>query len=329
MRDKILIQNLSDVHTGCDYQKILDLEKRIEQPVLHRMKDTGGFCLPDFVKKDVNIWFAIDNIDLLEDTPTGQETFHGTVIVINQEDKDGEVINKPLTIPDKLPEAPLTFQKNLLQEPIIKPTPLKFETYVIGKRSNIISHDFTQTWALATYFTTGIRDIPTEPPLQNEHAHDIEEEQNHIETTMDTSQSGSILEVKGKKAVPSKAERLAKEDVMPTWSATQSFLLSQSTNSCTRTNTAVVAPLFKSSPTDYGTLYTVLQLTQVISAQVVGPHRRTLITLDLDLYARALKIQQSVGNTNWILRAGALHISFAALLALGKTISGSGLDTCY
>ena len=78
----------------------------------------------------------------------------------------------------------------------------------------------------------------------------------------------------------------------------------------------------------YWTLYTVLQLTQDISAQVVGPHRRTLITLDLDLYARALKIQQSVGNTNWILTAGALHISFAALHALGKSISGSGLDIC-
>ena len=40
------------------------------------------------------------------------------------------------------------------------------------------------------------------------------------------------------------------------------------------------------------------------------------------------KIQQSVGNKNWILRAGALHIAFAVLHALGKTIDGSGLDTC-
>ena len=108
------------------------------------------------------------------------------------------------------------------------------------------------------------------------------------------------------KTVPNKAERLVKEDVMPAWSATQSALLSQSTNSCTCKNTAVVAPLFKSSPTDYGTLNTVLQLTQGISAQVVGPYRRTLITLDLDLYARAWKIHQSVGNTNWILRPGNL-----------------------
>ena len=82
--DRGLIQNLSDAYIGSDYQRIIDLKKRIEQSVLHHMKDSGGFCLPDFVIKDVNVWFAIDNIDLLEDTPTGQETFHWTVIVINQ-----------------------------------------------------------------------------------------------------------------------------------------------------------------------------------------------------------------------------------------------------
>lgn len=60
--------------------KIVDLE----QGVLQGMKETGGFCLPDFVKKGVNIWFTFDNLDLLEDTSTGHNTFHGTVIVINQ-----------------------------------------------------------------------------------------------------------------------------------------------------------------------------------------------------------------------------------------------------
>ena len=34
-----------------------------------------------------------------------------------------------------------------------------------------------------------------------------------------------------------------------------------------------------------------------------------------------------MGNTNWVLRAGELHICFAALHALGKYIEGSGLDT--
>ena len=96
------------------------------------------------------------------------------------------------------------------------------------------------------------------------YAHAIEEGQNHIEATTNTSQSGSIPEVKGEKTVPNKVERLAKEDVMPSWFATQSLLLSQSTNSCTHTDTPVVAPLFKSSLTDYRTFYTVLQLTQLV-----------------------------------------------------------------
>ena len=69
-------------------------------------------------------------------------------------------------------------------------------------------------------------------------------------------------------------------------------------------------------------------LSQGISAVVVGPDRKKNIMLELDLYNRALQIQQTVGNTNWIFRAGVLHIVFAALHALGKIINGSGFDLC-
>ena len=43
--------------------------------------------------------FAIDNIDFTEDTPFGQNSTHGTVVVIFQEDVEGEKINPPLDIP--------------------------------------------------------------------------------------------------------------------------------------------------------------------------------------------------------------------------------------
>jgi hypothetical protein len=122
-----------------------------------------------------------------------------------------------------------------------------------------------------------------------------------------------------------KKEKLKKTDVMPTWAATKSLL--QSRQHVNHTISEVVAPLFKTSPTDYATLYSVLTLTQEISAVVVGPERRTIITLDLDLYERALKIQQSVGSNSWVLRAGELHICFAALHELGKYLEGNGLDT--
>ena len=93
-----------------------------------------------------------------------------------------------------------------------------------------------------------------------------------------------------------------------------------------KTNSEVVAPLFRQAPMDYATLFTVLELTQNISAVVMGPDRKTVITLDLDLYERAIKIQSTQENTNWVLRAGELHICFAALHALGKYVEESGLD---
>ena len=155
VRDKTLVQNLSDVYIGSQYQKILELEKRVDQCVLQRMKDAGGFCLPDFIKRGVNIWFAIDNIDLLEDTPTGQDTFHGTVVVINQQAEDGDPVNQPLLITEKIPTlAPLKLEVKLQQEPVIKTTPLRFDVYPMGKRNNLLSTDFTHTWALANFLAT-------------------------------------------------------------------------------------------------------------------------------------------------------------------------------
>ena len=292
------------------------------------MKETGGFCLPDFVKKGKNIWFAIDNIDLLEDTPTGQNTFHGTVIVINQRAEDGEPVNQPLVIPEKLlSQAPLEFEVKYMEEQIIRTKPVRFAVYHLGKRNRMISKDFTHTWALANYLATDDNrgEIPNNPHVEDDEQHDIEAQQDQSDCENTRNPDNSILSVQPR--IPN-GGKLAKDEVMSTWAATNSLLLSQSSQSHGRTNTEVIAPLFRTSPTDYATLHTVLMLTQGISAVVVGSERRTIITLDLDLYNRALRLQQSVGNCNWILRAGVLHIAFAALHALGKTIDGSGIDTC-
>ena len=107
-------------------------------------RDSGIF-LPEFVKKNVNILFAIDNIDLLEDTPTGQNTFHGTVIVINQGSANFEPVNKPDEIPEKLLIGPpLQFKINYLQEPVIKTSPMHFENFILNKRIDLASKDFTR-----------------------------------------------------------------------------------------------------------------------------------------------------------------------------------------
>ena len=114
---------------------------------------------------------------------------------------------------------------------------------------------------------------------------------------------------------------------MPTWVATNSLLYSVKKTQIKKTNSEVIVRLFKQSPTDYVSLYTVLMLTQDRSVVVVGPERRTVITLVLDLYERAIKIQQCTSNSNWVIRVGELHICTAALHALSKYTEGSGLDT--
>lgn len=88
-----------------------------------------------------------------------------------------------------------------------------------------------------------------------------------------------------------------KKEVLTTWAGTKSHSPENQVNKLTHSK--VIAPLFRTSPTDYTTLYTVLKLTQEISAFVIGPERQTVITLDLDLYSHALQIQRSVGNHNW------------------------------
>jgi len=86
---------------------------------------------------------------------------------------------------------------------------------------------------------------------------------------------------------------------MPTWAATKALL--QYKECIGHTNSEVVAPLFKMTPTDYATLFSVLSITQEFSAVVIGPEGHMIITLDLALYEQALKIQQSEEN-NWVLR---------------------------
>ena len=151
VRDKSLVSLLSQVYLGSSYEKILNIEKRIESAVVTRMQETGGFCLPDFLKKGVPLAWAIDNIDFTEDTPFGQNTFHGAVLVVYQEDEEAEPLNKPIEIPDKLIASQINIMS--LPEPVIRLKTPKFEEYEFGKNFALFKdyeHD-DHVWALANH----------------------------------------------------------------------------------------------------------------------------------------------------------------------------------
>ena len=102
-----LVHNLSEIYIGEEYRKLIDLEKRVEYAVIDRVNSTGLLCIPDFVRKGVHCWFAVDNIDFLEFTAYGGGTLHGVIMVIFQRDEDGEIINPSLRIPMKFPKESL------------------------------------------------------------------------------------------------------------------------------------------------------------------------------------------------------------------------------
>ncbi|XP_044180398.1 uncharacterized protein LOC114947533 [Acropora millepora] len=319
---------------------------RTDRQVKHQPKANEGFKqamktplsvgLPLAIHSRVrnkNLVNTLSDVYIGKDTPTGQNTFHGTVIVLNQRAEDGEAVNQPLALPPKVPDssAQVGFEVKYCEQLVIKPKPARFETYKLGNRTELILNDYTHTWALANYPAT--EDANDESldalPTTNLERQEINKNQYQSEFESENVQDSDepILVVKEQTQTRKKK---AKKEVLTTWAGTKSLLLSHSLENQVDklTHSEVIAPLFRTSPTDYTALYTVLKLTQGISAFVVGPERQTVITLDLDLYSRALQIQQSVGNRNWILRAGVLHIAFAALHALGKTLDGSGIDTC-
>ena len=186
-------------------------------------------------------------------------------------------------------------------EPVMHLTPIRFTSYKIGQRAAPLKpyHQYYETWAHANHMANYIDDInpqSSESPdtaMAPTPAHDVAPSSEHVvmaslpdhdlAPSSQASESAdntynTILNVTPKKR---NKEKLKKTYVMPTWAATKSPL--QSGHSVNHTNSEVVAPLFKTSPTDYAALYSILTLTQETSAVVVGPERRNIITLDLDL----------------------------------------------
>ena len=112
---------------------------------------------------------------------------------------------------------------------------------------------------------------------------------------------------------------------VPVWSAYNSML-----NEPMPVARVGTPPLIAAPAHEWQTLLTVLMQVQNISVKVVGPTRKTVISLDMGLYQPAKKLQmarQDLRNT--ILRPEELHIVMADLRTIGAFIDNSRLDMCW
>ena len=98
---------------------------------------------------------------------------------------------------------------------------------------------------------------------------------------IDSSSSDNILNITSKKSLRTLNTRFK---VMLTWAAANSLLLSDI--KLEKTDSEVVVPILRCPQTALASLYTASKLTQEISVVVVGPSRKTIITLDMDLFSK-------------------------------------------
>ena len=120
----------------------------------------------------------------------------------------------------------------------------------------------------------------------------------------------------------SEIEDTGQKQAPGTWSAFNSLL---SEEGCLM-NVSLVPPLIRSPPTQYDTFYTAFMRIHDIASRVMGPGKKIVVTLDLQLYDMAMRlwIERADIRDKFLFRPGELHVALWALTALGKYVEGSG-----
>jgi hypothetical protein len=291
IRSKKVINILHGFGMSVEYNRVLRVESQIATSVLKRMLDSDGLYVPPGVILGRYIFFAVDNVDFAEDTPDGKHTLHATAMAIYQRCQDGDETSKlELGEPSgarSLKELPSSVT-TLLECP--KPA----------------AHPPATT--CSTFVTK-------------------EEEHNVAEASLpDTAWMLSQSLLKVSPGITGLETNLPDEETpqenIPTWSGYHS-LVSQNLPT-----TRVGAPPLLAAPAhEWSTLLTILKQAQGINTKVVGPDRKTVISLDMGLYKPAKQLQMARSDMDHlVLRPGELHFVMAQLRTIGAFIENSGLD---
>ena len=87
--------------------------------------------------------------------------------------------------------------------------------------------------------------------------------------------------------------------------------------------------MINGSPTEWENLYSAIKEADKMR-QEVYPVGKTIISFDLQLYAKSIRLQVKPDvSESFIFRIGELHVVFCVLKILGKMIDSSGLDKAF
>ena len=311
-RSRSLLEILNGFGVSVDYFRILRLETQIAEEICNQVAVEGVY-IPPFIQQGRFVFFAVDNSDFSEDTQDGKRTTHATATVVYQQTLPGDEDRKFILESTKSKNTSLQkWYEPVIQECHIpanaKPNlePARNISTEIDSTILAVPKQTDMVWLFARSFEA-VNQESDEPTITD----------SSQSTKEDTLPDQTVGDESGKSKCLS---------AVPTWSAFNSCL------SDTKPKTKYgPLPLLYAPAHEWSTLITVLKQAQHISCHTTGVNSKAVVTLDMQLYEKAKKLQlhREDCKDKWVLRVGELHTVMAALRTIGTAIEGSGLDDCW
>ena len=365
-RSKKLVDFLHGFGKSVTYTRVLQIENQLAAAVVSQSIEEGAFIPPAIVKSRF-VFFAIDNSDFQEDTPDGKRTLHATATVIYQREEENDEIRRSTTPKeDKSWSKSNVVHSEILPCRVPASAKPKNPTYPEFRASDKLQmldvfKEDEMVWLLSRSLirTQAVTDDPSSPELETSDLTDQDQEPgtafHEQDTPTESQQHGPLIESHHSEsdqgsesnanstplALPQQDEPgdMLKEATkngscaegkpplqnIHRWSAYHS--LKSKSRPLTRFGTL---PLLAAPAHEWSTMLTVLKQAQHINALIVGPNRKTVVTLDMQLYEKAKKLQMYRSDCDHlILRIGEMHTIMTALRAAGASIGDSGLEDTW
>ena len=336
IRSKEIVNFLHGFGMSVEYNRILRAEAQIQKHILQRMDWNDGIFIPPDVVPGRRVFFAVDNVDFAEDTPDGKRTLHGTAMAIFQRKDTGDVTPElRLVILFSDIETLSKILSNLLSLMML----FVRSGGIVYIRSNSIFLLYVYRLEDAGKIDRSLKDLPETRLLECPNPPSKPESPTYSSFSLNTEGELPMLKdfawLLGRnmtRAPPEERETLAEggnglvgHTPVPVWSGFNSLV--HETLPVARIGSP---PLLAAPAHEWSTMLTILMQAQAITAKIMGPGNKTVISLDMGLYQPAKKLQMARDDLNHIiLRPGELHVVMAQLRTLGSFIENSGIDLCW
>ena len=313
-RSQKAITLLSKSGAGISYRRITHICSQIANAVQTNINANSVFVPFGIVKRQA-ICASADNVDKKVDTSDGKNSFHAMASSVFQPVGVGESLVEPLDLyevsPGALVDIPSTCIKiskcNIEGTPKPASSPC-YRSYEVGGHKEIFENalKIDMTWMVARYFNRPSKhasrvpipsDITEQTDVSNEITIPMEtialNDIPDLELDSVTTTTQTVLTVPVECAAVNNESENGDNQQIPVWSAYNSLLKSSPSDqqSPVTVDKVYSLPIINAPPQEWPTLITTLDQLCRLNDLVSGGNRRLIVTFDMDLYKRVLKLR--------------------------------------